>query len=112
MPAKRVVPRLRAQRDTEAAVDFYLQEAGSQVAIGFVDALEQAYSLISEYPSSGSPRYAYELGLPNLRSCVLTRYPFLIFYVEGLEHIDVWRVLHAHRDLPAWLQEPETGHTR
>jgi toxin ParE1/3/4 len=26
-----------------------------------------------------------------------------VFYVEAGRDIDVWRVLHAHRDIPAWL---------
>ncbi|MEO7386975.1 MAG: type II toxin-antitoxin system RelE/ParE family toxin, partial [Gammaproteobacteria bacterium] len=36
----------------------------------------------------------------------LRRYPWLVFYVERHEHIDVWRVLSAHRDVAVWLQEP------
>jgi toxin ParE1/3/4 len=31
-----------------------------------------------------------------------------VFYREQPDHIDVWRVLHAQRDIPAWMQEPET----
>jgi toxin ParE1/3/4 len=38
---------------------------------------------------------------------MLKRYPYLVFYVVQDDHIDVWRVLHAHRDIPAWLREPE-----
>jgi toxin ParE1/3/4 len=37
----------------------------------------------------------------------LTRFPFLVFYVERTDHIDVWRVLHGQRNVPAWMQEPE-----
>ena len=74
-------------------------------ASGFVDALEAAYRHIARHPASGSSRYAHELDLPDLRSWPLSRYPFLVFYVECPQHIDVWRVLHTRRDLPAWLQE-------
>jgi hypothetical protein len=31
------------------------------------------------------------------------RYPYLVFYVERSDHIDIWRVLHGQRDIPAWL---------
>ena len=55
--------------------------------------------------ATGSPRYAHELDLPGLRSWPLKRYPYLIFYVEREDHIDVWRVLHGERDIPAWLHE-------
>jgi toxin ParE1/3/4 len=101
--------RLRelAHRDTEAAVDYYIREAGPEVALAFVEALRIAYRMIADHPTTGSPRPAHELALPGLRSRMLKRYPYLVFYVEQDDHIDVWRVLHAHRDIPAWLREPE-----
>ena len=37
----------------------------------------------------------------------LRRYPYFVFYVEREDHLDVWRVLHAQRDIPAWMQDPE-----
>jgi toxin ParE1/3/4 len=101
--------RLRelAHRDTEAAVDYYIREAGPEVALAFVEALRIAYRMIADHPTAGSPRPAHELALPGLRSRMLKRYPYLVFYIEQGDHIDVWRVLHAHRDIPAWLREPE-----
>lgn len=76
-------------------------------ALGFIDALESAYDRISRHPATGSPRYAHELDLPGLRSWPLTGYPFMVFYVERPDRIDVWRVLHAQRDIPSWLLQPE-----
>jgi toxin ParE1/3/4 len=78
-------------------------ENAEQAALGFIDALEQAYVHIGRHPATGSPRYAHELNLPGLRSWSLTRYPHLVFYIEREDHIDVWRVLHGQRDIPAWL---------
>ena len=40
-----------------------------------------------------------------LRSWPLRGYPYLVFYVERDDHVDVWRLLHAERDIPAWLRE-------
>jgi toxin ParE1/3/4 len=40
-----------------------------------------------------------------LRCWRLEAYPYLIFYVDQPEAIDVWRVLHAQRDIPAWLEK-------
>jgi toxin ParE1/3/4 len=51
------------------------------------------------------PRYAHELDLPGLLCWPLKRYPYLVFYVERDDHIDVWRVLHGMRDFPEWLAE-------
>ena len=105
MKFKPIIPRIVAQRDVEDAVDYYLNEASEQVALGFIDALEQAYTHIARHPATGSTRYAHELDLPELRSWPVKRYPFLVFYVERPDHIDVWRILHGQRDIPSWLRE-------
>lgn len=107
MKAKPVIPRELANRDVDDAVDHYLDEASEKVALGFINALEDAYIHIGRHPSTGSPRYAHELNLPGLRSWPLSRYPYLVFYIERPDYIDVWRVLHGKRDIPAWLQDGE-----
>lgn len=104
MKIKPVIPRELARQDVEDAIRHYLSEEAGQAALGFVDALEQAYTHLGRHPGTGSPRYAHELGLPGLRSWSLRRYPHMVFYVEQDDHIDVWRVLHGRRDLPAWLR--------
>jgi toxin ParE1/3/4 len=102
--AKPIVPRELANHDVDEAVAYYLSEASDEVALGFVDALEKAYRHISRHPSSGSSRYGIELNLPDLRSWLLRGFPHLVFYVEAKDRIDVWRVLHSARDIPAWMQ--------
>jgi toxin ParE1/3/4 len=104
--AKVVVPRELAHQDVEQAVAHDLAEDAESAALGFIDALEEAYAHIGRHPATGSPRYAHELNLPGLRSWPLKHYPHLVFYVERLDHIDVWRVLHGERDISAWMQEP------
>ncbi len=108
MSVKPVIPRALASRDVDQAIDHYLDEGGERVGLGFIDALEKAYRHIARHPASGAPRYAQELDLPGLRAWPLKRYPYLVFYVERDDHIDVWRVFHSQRDLPAWMREPET----
>lgn len=105
MSARRVVPRAAAHRDVEAAVDYYLADGGAAVALGFIAELERAYAHVGRHPESGSPRYAHELDLPGLRCWPLQRYPYLIFYVVRDDHVDVWRVLHGQRNIPAWLSD-------
>ena len=105
---KAVVPREQAIRDVDDAITYYLDEAAEQAALGFVDALEQAYSHIGRHPATGSPRYAHELNLPSLRSWPLTHFPYLVFYIELPDRVDVWRVLHEQRDIPAWMREQES----
>lgn len=107
MRAKAVIPHEQANRDVDEAVAHYLNEASEAVALGFIDALEKAYAHIGRHPATGSSRYAHELNLPGLRTWALNRYPYIVFYVEHPNHIDVWRVLHGQRDIPAWMQEPD-----
>ncbi len=108
MSRKPISPRELADRDVEAAVDYYIREAGPDVALGFIDALQTAFQTIADHPAAGSPRYAHELSLPGLRSRGVKRYPYLVFYIERDDHIDIWRVLHIQRDIPARTQEAES----
>lgn len=105
MSGKPVILRERANRDAEEAFDYYLEDAGARIALGFADALQRAFRHMSRHPASGSPRYASELDLPGLRFWPLKRYPFLVFYVERDDHVDVWRILHGERDIPSWMRE-------
>jgi len=108
MTAKPVVPREQSRADIEAATDYYAAHAGEDVALGFIDELERAFRLVAARPAMGSPLYGHELGLPGLRHRGLKRYPYLIFYIDRDDHVDVWRVLHAQRDIPARMSEPRS----
>ncbi len=91
------------------AIAWYLNEGAEQAALDFIAALERAYGHIGRHPSSGSSRYAHELNLPGLRNGPLAKFPLLVFYVENTDHVDVWRVLHAERDIPTWMEESGDG---
>lgn len=106
MIRKPIDERTQAKRDIEAAVDYYLREGGSNVAMAFLDNLQAAYLDIAEYPAAGSPRYGEVLKIKDLRSRTLHPYPYLVLYIEREDHVDVWRVLHGHRDVPQLMQEP------
>jgi len=107
MKLKPVVPREQAHRDIEDVIAYYLSEGAEAAALGFIDALEKTCIHVARHPATGSPRYAHELNLPGLRFWPLARYPYLVFYIEQTDHIDVWRVLHSQRDIPARMREPE-----
>ena len=103
MRSKPVILRELAHQDVDDAVSWYLEEAGQHVALNFIAALEKAYAHIGRHASTGSPRYGHELDLPDLRMWPVQQFPWLIFYIERSDHIDVWRVLHSQHDIPAWL---------
>ena len=107
MKSKPIRLRTSAVRDVNEALDHYFREAGAEAARGWINALEEAYDFLTKHPGAGSPRFAGELDLPGLRHWRLNRFPYLVFYMERARHIDVWRVLHAHRDIPAWMRDPQ-----
>jgi toxin ParE1/3/4 len=107
MTARPVAPRAAARRDAERIVTAYRLEAGPQIALGFVGALEAAYAMIGAEPGAGSPRYGLALDLPGLRSWRVRGFPYLVFYVERAGLIDVWRILHGRRDIPETLMAPQ-----
>ena len=104
MRRRSVVPRELAIRDVEATIDHYRSEGSREVALGFIEALRHAYVHISRHPASGSTRFSHELNIPGLRCWPLRDYPYVIFYIEREDCIDVWRVLHGQRDIPAWME--------
>ena|SRR5258706_16438312 len=109
MKPKRLASRELAKLDIEAAFDHYLVEAGPDIAIAFVDEIERTFIRISRDPGAGSPRYAHELELPDLRYWPVKRFPYLIFYVDLGSHVDIWRVLHSHTDIPSWMRDPDSA---
>lgn len=105
MSVKPIRPRERAHRDVEDIVAYYEQEAGTDVALDFVAALEAGYQAIGLHPGIGSPRLIDLPDIPDLRGFPVRRFPHIVIYIERFDHIDVVRVLHARRDFPAQVRE-------
>jgi len=100
----RVVQSNAAKTDVRGAVVHYRDEAGTEIAREFIDALEAAIRQIGAWPGVGSTRFADLLGIPELRSFALQRFPYVIFCMERSDCVDVWRVLHGQRDIPSTLR--------
>ena len=107
MTQKPVVRRRGADEDIEYAIAYYLSEAGLEIATSFANRLEEALQKISRHPAIGSPRYGHSLLISDLRHWPMTKFPYLIFYVEKERHIEVVRVLHGSMDIPSWLNDVE-----
>lgn len=105
MSRKPVVPRSIARRDMREATIYYARTAGDAVAAGFVQALQTALDVIAHQPGGGSPRLGLMVDRPDVRSWRLTRYPYLVFYRELEDRIEVLRVLHGHRDVASLLSQ-------
>lgn len=103
MKRKPLIPRALAEQDIKQTIEYYLGEGAEQAGLAFINALENTFKQIGRHPGMGSPRYALELDLPDLRSWQVKQFPYLVFYRELEDHLDVWRVLHNQRDIPARL---------
>lgn len=101
MTSLRVHPA--ADRDLDAALSFLLREGAPAAALQLLEELEAALSRIAGRPAIGSPRYAHLL--PGLRFWKMRRHEYLVFYVVQPDFVDVLRILHAKRDIPAALGE-------
>lgn len=101
--------RLRelAATDLEGASAYYRQQVGDQTALEFIDAVQRGIQRVSRSPNLGSLHFAYELGIPDLRAWPLQHFPYVVLYVVTDDEIDVWRILHTRRDVPATLEPPE-----
>lgn len=105
MSVKPTRPRERALRDFEDIIAYYEREAGTDTALAFTDELQRVYRSIADAPKLGSPRYGATIGIPDLRSQATRKFPYIVFYREEGDHIAIWRVLHARRDIPARFQD-------
>jgi toxin ParE1/3/4 len=96
----RVRPLATADIDHTAA---FLFDENPVAAMSFLDAVETAFGLLVEQPGIGSPRYARLLPGVTLRMWPVQGFPHLIFYLDRAEAVEVLRVLHGARDIPAIL---------
>lgn len=76
-----------------------------------MDAVGQAFAVLSEQPGAGSTRYRELRAIEGLRSWILTGFPYMVFYLHHDEVIDVIRLLHQHSAILAILQDSK-GSTR
>lgn len=105
MTGKPVQVLPRAEQDLRQTTVWYREQGGEALALRWADAVAAALRHISANPRTGASRYAVALNLGGLRFWPLHGFPYLLFYIERETQVDVWRVLHAQRDIPAWMGE-------
>jgi len=79
-------------------------------ADAFEQAVDETANLLSIAPESGSKRYFYHSDLEGLRFFPVRRYEnYLIFYhaLKDQQTVEIVRVVHGARDLPAVFSEDE-----
>jgi len=85
--------------------DFYLAEAGIEIAAAFLSAWDRCVDHLSAFPASGSPRLAESLEISGLRVWPVKGFPQLALYHQTAQSLTVQRVLHSARDLPFALRD-------
>lgn len=109
MTGKPVQVLPQAEHDLRQATVWYRDQGGEDLAVKWADAVAAALRHVGAHPRTGASRHAVALSLGGLRVWPVQKFPYLIFYIERDTHVDVWRVLHAQRDIPAWMRDA-SGH--
>ena len=94
--------------DAELQFEWYLDEAGEEVAGRYLVALDETLGRISRQPELVPLRRFRAPRLKGLRSWLVAK-PFhshIVFYRVGGDVIEIFRVMHGARDLPRRLQRP------
>jgi toxin ParE1/3/4 len=96
------------ESDFDLQYQWYLREAGEEVAERFFRSVADTLPLLATHPEIGSRHKFKHPQLQNLRSFRVKR-PFqkiLIFYKVEQNILQAWRLMHGFRDLPRRLIEP------
>lgn len=105
MANKPIVPRLRARQDMASAVRHYRVEAGVVLAERLANSIEAALHALAAHPLAGSLSHGAALAIVGLRSWRVERFPYLIFYMDRADWVEIWRVLHVRRDVETILRD-------
>lgn len=105
MRLRAVTLRPAARADVEAAAACYAEQGGDPLESRFIENFRAALDHVSRHPASGSAHHGELTKHAGLRFWPIRSFPYLVFYQDRGEWLDVWRVLHAERDIPVWLRE-------
>ena len=106
---KPAVLRPQAQRDRLAEVRYYRKKAGSRVAVRLVNATNVALDQMELEPGIGAPSLGMILGIPELRTWRVAKFPLLWCYFERDDHVDIVRLLGERQDIAAVLVDMADG---
>ena len=92
---QRFILRLRAERDIHSAFEWYESQ---QRGLGeeFLVALRDRLEVVRDFPDSCPVVYR------NVRRAVVSRFPYLVFYVAQPARVAVLAVLHHSRNPESW----------
>ena len=95
--------RPQARRDQQGEVRYYRKEGGTRPAVRLANATNAALDQVELDPGIGSTTLGKLLGMPELRTWRVEKFPLLWCYFEREDHLDVVRLLGGRQDLAAIL---------
>lgn len=95
---KRCASRPQAKSDRRQELRYYRDLAGPAVALRLNEAIGKALQEISRNPAIGSPRLGQELGVPGLRTWLVSGFPLTLWYVEQADSVDLIRLVGQRQD--------------
>ena len=98
---RRFILRPRAERDIQSIFDWYETQ---QPTLGdeFLVSLRERLETIREFPESAPILYR------DIRRAVVSRFPYLIFFIVRPTRVSVLAVLHQSRDPKVWPRGTNT----
>jgi toxin ParE1/3/4 len=100
---KPAVLRPQALCDQKGEVRYYRKEGGTRVAVKLANATNAALDQIELDPGIGSPTLGKLLGIPELRTWRVARFPLLWCYFEREDQLDVVRLLGERQNIATIL---------
>ena len=95
----------QATADIEGLVDYFVQEAGPDVALRFIDNAEWAFGQLLATPRIGQLLGLDELPYEDVRRWHIGGFKrLMVLYRPVADGIEVIRVLHTARDIPAVIR--------
>jgi toxin ParE1/3/4 len=93
-----------AQADLSNQADYYVREADVDTALRFLDAVERTFELLKSQPHMGAFTKLSHPVLEKSRFVAIKGFNrILVFYRVQEDRLDVIRVIHGYRDIPALL---------
>jgi len=92
---RRVVLRGRAQNDLRSAFRWY-ESRRPGLGEAFLAAVQERLENVSAFPD------AHRVVYRRIRRAVVSRFPYLIFYVAKADRVDVLAILHHARNPADW----------
>lgn len=104
--AVRILPR--ADADIDAAVDYYSEESGPELAMRFLRSVQHACDLLRSHPTAGSVACLARTDLRGIRRWPVPEFrAHLIFYRLVGDDVEIVRVLHGARDIERIFETDE-----